>query len=733
MIKNILFAITLTATINSIAGDTTNIRVHDHTDMTWYGNYNEWGVFPDGSETYRKIYLNYTMGCASSGCSDWDYTTKIEVLHRTGEIDSTLHTQARFTVNSTILDSVSFSPDSTYFHFWDTSTNSLDSALSTYLEIIKYDDVNNPTTPTDTIYAFQSGFYNMIFNSVGNIIDSNYIVPNVTAYIAYFTWYTYFDVIEKYELARVITPYGSGLNNNWEFTHIFDVTDLASILQDSVEIRAHYSGWSSGFSATLDFEFIQGTPPRNVTSLQNIYAGGCSYTTSSAFEQSCLPPKMFWIDANSTQAMVKMTTTGHGFDNNQSAAEFKPIDYSLHVDGSLTHTQFNWDSDCGINPISPQGGTWIYDRANWCPGKRAQTFDHEISNYITSSDSVEINVDFQSYSWSGTQTPSYIIDCQLFLYEGANFTNDVEITDIIKPSLKDEYSRFNPVCGKPLIKIRNYGSDPLTSVVIEYGVVGGVVHTYTWNGFLAFLEEEEVELPLLQNWGGIKDVFQVSLSNPSGQSDEYADNNIMKTPFEHVPQYQEKFAVWTQTNDGVISTWTNESETSWKFLKDDGTLHDISQTMYANNQYRDTIEFESGCYTFIVEDSDEDGLDYWANSDGIGYVKLRNVPGSWFSNFDSDFGTNIIHNFRVGTILSSEKILDNLQIFPNPATDNIRLESASLINTEIKVLNLLGEEIYSKTANSNSEEISISSFPNGIYTIEVQGNNIVMTQKFVKQ
>ena len=72
---------------------------------------------------------------------------------------------------------------------------------------------------------------------------------------------------------------------------------------------------------------------------------------------------------------------------------------------SLTHTQFNWDSDCGENPIYPQGGTWIYDRANWCPGKRAQTFDHEISNYITSSDSVEINVNFQSYSWSGTQTP----------------------------------------------------------------------------------------------------------------------------------------------------------------------------------------------------------------------------------------------------------------------------------------------------------------------------------------
>ena len=628
MIKNLLFAITLTVTINSFAGDTTNIQVHDHTDMTWNGNYDEWGVFPDGSKTYRKIYLHYTMGCASSGCSDWDYTTKIEVLHRTGQLDTSLN-----------------------------------------------------------------------------------------------------EIIESYELARVITPYGNGLNNNWEFTHIFDITDFASILQDSVEIRAHYGGWSSGFSATLDFEFIEGTPPRNVTSLQNIYSGSCSYTNSSAFEQSCLPPKMFWVDANSTQAMVKMTTTGHGFDNNIYAAEFKPIDYYVKIDGNLIHTQSNWDPNCGENPIYPQGGTWILDRANWCPGTRAQTIDHEISNYITISDSVEINIDFQSYTWSGTQTPSYIIDCQLFLYEGSNFTNDVEITDIIKPSLKDEYSRFNPICGKPLIKIRNYGSDPLTSVVIEYGVEGGMIHTYTWNGSLVFLEEEEVELPLSENWGGTKDIFQVSLSNPNGQSDEYLDNNIMMSPFEHVPQYEEKFAVWTQTNSGG----GNASETSWKFLNDDGTLYDISQTMFINTQYRDTIEFESGCYTFIVEDSDEDGLDYWANSDGVGYVKLRNVPGTTFKDFDADFGTNIIHNFRVGTILSSENILDKLDVFPNPATDNIRLESASLINSEIKILNLLGEKIYSKKANFNSETISISSFPNGIYTIQVQGNKTSIIQKFVKQ
>ena len=92
-----------------------------------------------------------------------------------------------------------------------------------------------------------------------------------------------------------------------------------------------------------------------------------------------------------------------------------------------------------------------------------------------------------------TQTPSYIVQCQLFQYKNPNFINSVEIVDIIKPSLKDEYSRKNPICGKPLIKIRNYGTDVLTSLEIQYRVVGGDLHNYNWTGSLAFLETEEVE------------------------------------------------------------------------------------------------------------------------------------------------------------------------------------------------------------------------------------------------
>ena len=598
--KNI-YILFLSVTISStiFAGDTTTVRIHDHTDMTWYGNYDEWGELPDATNDYRKVYLHYTMGCATGGCSDWDYTSQIIVRHRTGAIDSTLQNSPMFTVNGIVLDSVLFS-DTAYVHFWNTTSNALDSNLTTLLEIIEYNDATNPTNPTDTLYGFESGFYNMEFDSLGNIIDSFYVVPSYTFLINYHNWYQVFDVIENYELARVITPYGSMLANNWEFTTTFDVTDFIQILRDSVEIRCHYSGWSSGFSATLDFEFIEGTPPRDVVKVENIYSGGFSYNSSTDFENTKLIPKKFLIEANSTNAMVKMASTGHGFDNNQSAAEFKPIDYFLKIDGTQTHTQYNWDADCGENPIYPQGGTWIYDRANWCPGKRAQAFDHEITPFIIAGDSVEVNIDFQSYSWSGTQTPSYIIECQLFQYSDANFSNSAEITDIIKPSLKDEHSRKNPICGRPLIEIRNYGSAPLTTLDIEYKVAGGTINTFNWVGNLAFNETEEVELPNLANWSGEANVFEVTLKNPNGQADDYDENNSMQSEFELVAEYPQSFALWFQTNGGVVNTFTQVSESSWEFFDENGVSVHSSGDLISNTQFRDTLTFSAGCILLLL-------------------------------------------------------------------------------------------------------------------------------------
>ena len=45
------------------------------------------------------------------------------------------------------------------------------------------------------------------------------------------------------------------------FKHIFDITDFASILKDSVKIRALHWRMGKWLERTLDFEFIKGVPP----------------------------------------------------------------------------------------------------------------------------------------------------------------------------------------------------------------------------------------------------------------------------------------------------------------------------------------------------------------------------------------------------------------------------------------------------------------------------------------
>jgi hypothetical protein len=721
--------------ISVFAGDTTTVRIHDHTDMTWYGNYDEWGVLPDATKEYRKVYLHYTMGCATGGCSDWDYTSQIIVRHRTGEIDSTLNTAPNFTVNGNTLDTVFFSYNPVYIYSWDSINNILDSITSDTLEIIQFNDPNNPTTATGTLIGFASNMNVFSFDSLGIIIDTTYFSADTSWLVNYYNWYTPYDVIENYELARVITPYGSMLANDWEFTTRFDITDFVQILRDSVEIRCHYSGWSSGFSATLDFEFIEGNPARDVVKIENIYSGGYSYSTSTDFENTKLIPKKFFVEQNSMGAMVKMTSTGHGFDNNQSAAEFKPINYFVKIDGTQTHTQYNWDSDCGENPIYPQGGTWIYDRANWCPGKRAQAFNHEITPEITAGDSIEINIDFQSYSWSGTQTPSYIIECQLFQYKDPNFNNSAEIVNIIKPSNKDEYSRKNPICGNPLVVIRNYGSNPLTSLDIEYKVVGGATHTFNWTGNLAFLEQEEVELPNLSNWAGSENTFEVSLKNPNGQADDYDENNTMQSEFETVPEYPETFALWLQTNNGTIG---GVSETSWDFLDQNGNIFLASGGLNPNTQFRDTLSFLPGCYTFIVSDTDEDGLDFWANNDGGGMVRFREIGASWLKSFNADFGTNIVHQFTVGSgqSITIQNKVENWNIYPNPTNDKFIIEGLSEGETQIIINDNIGKSVFNTTIPKTgfiTKNIDISHLDNGIYIIQISNKPTTITKKIVKQ
>ena len=72
----------------------------------------------------------------------------------------------------------------------------------------------------------------------------------------------------------------------------------------------------------------------------------------------------------------------------------------------------------------------------------------------------------------------------------------------------------------------------------------------------------------------------------------------------------------------------------------------------------------------------------------------------------------------------------NLIVYPNPATNNITIESSQ--QAVIEILNIQGQLIKSVAANVNKTNIDISALLSGVYLVEVKTEKEVVIRKFVK-
>jgi hypothetical protein len=729
--------------ITSIAspGDTTKVNVHNKTDITWYGNYDAVGIFPDGNTNYRQILLHYTMGCASGGCSDWDYTTKIEIMPKVG-IDSSSVNYPSFTVNTLEIDTFIYNSNATFKTEYNTATLATDSIYNDLSEVLWYDNAETPDVSNRTENLYEAGYYNYYYNTNGVAIDSIYISGDGQYILDYHQRMEAFDVIEPFELARVITPYGtymasgnSGFDNNWSHTYTFDVTEFAHFLKDTLQVRAFYGGWSSGFSVTLDFDFIEGTPPRNTTQISNVYrsgGGGWTYQSSSQFESAFLSPKTIKLNDQSTMAEMRITPTGHGFDNNTSCAEFCPKNYYLKIDGTSRFTQQMWNNDCGLNPIYPQGGTWIYNRANWCPGGSASDYTHEITPFIAGKDSIELNLDIQSYAWTGTQAPSYIIDAQLIEYGDFNFSTDAAISDVVAPSIKKAYRRRNPICGRPIVILKNYGANTLTSVDIKYKTNSNDVESYSWNGNLLPLAEIEIELPAMNKIINTSGDFYAWTENPNGVADENTINDKYTSRYDNVVKiYPNKLGLKLVTNN-------NGYETSWELFDKSGNVVDNGNNLSANTTYNESFDISYGCHTLKIYDSGNDGLSWWANTaQGSGNAKLTYNNAVNIVNFNSDFGTEIRELFKVDGLDNVNEYGDDskIEVYPNPSQDGkftLNLdETISLERSIVIITDITGKVVYSQAVNNNTEIVDLPKQPAGIYLLKFKNDNTVIVKELV--
>lgn len=85
----------------------------------------------------------------------------------------------------------------------------------------------------------------------------------------------------------------------------------------------------------------------------------------------------------------------------------------------------------------------------------------------------------------------------------------------------------------------------------------------------------------------------------------------------------------------------------------------------------------------------------------------------------------------LATSISEKKTHSAVRIYPNPASDNIQIESGEMIRS-VEMFSIDGKIIQKTNVDSNSSTISLKKLNRGIYLLRIQTNGQLFTEKFIK-
>ncbi len=529
----------------------------------------------------------------------------------------------------------------------------------------------------------------------------------------------------KYEIARLITPYGRFFGTKWSFTFKADISEFSSMLRNQAVIEYVHSGYESnvtcGWTITVNFEFISGPPVARILTVLPMWNGSFPYGDSTDNIENYLTAKKVTATDKTGLMRLRILQTGHGMDDQDGCAEFCSKWRDVEFDGKVADHRDIW-MECATNPVYPQAGTWIYDRANWCPGCMVNPEDYNF--FVKPGSTHEINIDMEPYKVKkGKPSANYVFSSFLILYEKPRAANDASLEAIMAPSTDDNFSRMNPVGYQPRILVKNNGTNDLKSLRIEYGLAGQKPIVYNWTGLLPFGKTIEITLPGTLQTNKLQDLFTATISKPNNRTDEYSGDNKMTSIMVAPPVYPEKFVLVYKTNKDTAQTAWNITDASGKiwYQKKESDLK-------VSTEYRDTISLPKGEYQLLVTDKEGDGLEFWANPrGGMGYVKLVSTGKKLIRTFGSDFGSEIRQSFMV----DSQKPLTPFQdswvlLYPHRPTLNTTLmlffnepqtvKARLTTQTDNKLL----QEMTWYEVTEGNFLIDLSNYPDGIYMLELK-------------
>jgi uncharacterized protein (TIGR02145 family) len=163
----------------------------------------------------------------------------------------------------------------------------------------------------------------------------------------------------------------------------------------------------------------------------------------------------------------------------------------------------------------------------------------------------------------------------------------------------------------------------------------------------------------------------------------------------------------------------------------DGEILVGSGVIVSDNIYENAIPVFSNLYKV----GNKPIIKVWNNNENKEYIlsdyTFSNPYGdAWTENvFPSEDGEYSLLHFST-TGLQDDKLVYDISIYPNPAKENITIQSSEKIS-RVEILNSIGQRIYNEIHNKAFVEINIKRFEQGVYIFRIENGSKVVTKKVI--
>jgi len=473
-----------------------------------------------------------------------------------------------------------------------------------------------------------------------------------------------------------------------------------------------------------------------------------SYYNVSGFPTAYFDGGLSVVGGSTTQTMYPQYSTRV----NQRAAITSP--FSIAVEG--THTCFtNFTANITVNKVGTNTSSNLRVHAVLTESHiEVSWFGMDEINYVCRQMLPNQNGTAVTFSGGNTETvsvnfsllPEYVPEnCELVVFIQDNATKEifqgtkVNLLDFLPEydydaTIKEVTNLPEANCSgsvEPVISIRNLGSEPLTSLEINYHVNDGEPQSFSWTGTLDYLDTEEVTLPAIAFPVEEENDLVVECSLPNGQADECTSNDVNTVV---VP----RSAFTPNTVKLLLRTDANPSETTWEVVNGNGeVLYSGGPYTTAGQTIQATFDLpDEACHYFRIYDAGGDGftsqgfyLLYFGSNTSISQVTGKNFGAEHTVEFNTADPVGVDDQFNAK---------GGVSVYPNPFSGNTTFSFTlnQAANASVKVYALTGQEVAAVnagvlTAGTHFLNLDASTLKAGMYLYKVVAGEESYTGKIV--